>query len=432
MNITRRTWLIWLAGLLLLVGCQQTPMVTSTPTSISTLIPSLTPTAPPVPTETPTFLPTSTLTPSPTPTPLPATASLSAPLYIYHPNTLGVWRLAPGATDIEAVTPSNVEVSAFDVWLGDGRFAYGTPSGEAFVAFLGEEPRQIYAFESDLDVDVHVNALAWSPDGAWLVYGLRVEDAVLEKETRDAVEPLTGVWLWSVAEDRHVQLVENRYLTLPAEDETGGVGRLRIMTQPSWSPAGEALLFTGSYWEWTDVLWLDPVLPDPAAAELYDPQSQDAWSSGAWTRDGQGVLLSGLNYAAFGGLVWVDRTTLVTETLVSGMETRLYVADAAASPDGIAFFANDEERGLHLYLGQRSGGDFEFAPVELGDLDCPYLGDVAWSPNGAHAALPCRGNVKVVAVDGSLNLDLAPFLPPLTGDWYWRLRWGGIVQPTEP
>jgi hypothetical protein len=226
-------------------------------------------------------------------------------------------------------------------------------------------------------------------------------------------------------DDRHIQLAENKYLVLPSEEMSESVGRLRILTQPQWSPDGKAILFTGSYWEWADVLWFDPVVPDPTAAEMYEPDMQGAWSNGAWTRDGQKLLVSGLNYAAIGDLRLVDRTSLVTETLVSGEEAQLHVWDVIATPEGILFNASLLSADWALYRGQRTPAGFEYAPLDLSSVQCTSPSyEVTWNHAGTHAVMRCADGLRVVTFDDALSLDLTPFLSSLPQHEDWHMRWG--------
>jgi hypothetical protein len=329
----------------------------------------------------------------------------------------GVWRLDPGDTDVERITAPELDVPAFDVWLGDGRVAYATEMGCLYWVMPGEEPHLLYDAAGQAEDAPLIESVAWSPEGDELAFTLRH----LSEQTKS-----DGLWLLILGDETPTKLLDNRYL----DPSTGNVNDVRVIAHPIWSPDGSALLLTGHYWEWTDILWLDPVVLDPSEANLHDPPG-DVWLNGSWTGDGRSILLSGIGYSQYGDLALVQRDTGESELLLSGEAEGLFIHNAHELRAGIAFLAADAAGppDTRLYVGARGEGGFTYAAAgpDRGLCSPGYVREIAWDPAGELAVISCDQGAQLIYLDGAVDVDLEPFLGPLGGTGY-RLRafWGPV------
>jgi len=389
-------------------------------------------------------------TPSESVTPVPDSApgGLALPRSLYFLSTnrgpdedsRSVWRLAPGDTEVERVTPPDLWIRSFDVWLDDGRMAYGTRDGQLYVAIPGQEPRLLYDAGLQADDAVEIDSVAWSPEGTRLAYTVQV----LSYDPGSPGE-YDGLWLFALDSDTPVKLLNNRHL----EADYGNINDARNVSDPVWSPDGTALILTGHYWEWIDVLWLDPVAPDPNETNLHRthdqrpqcPQCPDFldqfWTGGSWANDGVQsrasglILLSGTNYGDFSDLVRVRRDFSAWERLIDGEAEDMFVYNAQELPDGIAFLArlSSDPQETRLYLGRQAEDGFRYAPAGPDHALCSPGGarGIAWDPAGRLAALSCERGAELISLDGTDVAgwaDLTPFLGPLAGEGHLQVTWG--------
>jgi hypothetical protein len=200
---------------------------------------------------------------------------------------------------------------------------------------------------------------------------------------------------------------------------------VRSISDPIWSPDGTALILTGHYWEWTDTLWLDPVAPDPSEANLHDV-SDELWITGAWARDSQSILFSGTDYSIFSDLVQVERDSNYSKQLLAGETEGLFIYNAQELPEGIAFLAYHDPQETQLFFGNQTENGFVYAPAGPNRYLCApgYVRDITWDPTGRLATLSCSQGVQIVSLDGTVDVDLTPFLGPLIGEDHLRIFWG--------
>ena len=357
---------------------------------------------------------------APLPTPTSKGVELPGSLYFLSTgptvgNPRGVWRLDPGDTELERVTPPDLDITSFDVWLGDGRMAYGTGSGQLYVVMPEQEPRLLYDAGLRADGAVEINSMAWSPEGTRLAYSLRYSNANVR-----ATGQADGLWLVTLNDGEPIKLLNNRHLDADQLD----VNAVRSISDPIWSPDGTALLLTGHYWEWIDVLWLDPLAPDEA--NLHD-LPDELWRTGSWAKDSRSILLSGANYAAFSDLVRVRRDSNESERLIAGETEGLYIYKARELPDGIAFLAFQvDSQETQLYLGRQTDDGFSYAPAGPDRYLCDsgHTRDIAWEPTGRLAVLSCSRGAQLVSLDGSIDVDLTSILGPLAGENDLKVFWG--------
>ena len=377
---------------------------------------SFTPGAPTLPLSTPTIFPTPHWG-----------AELPGAVYLLStdPSSTGrprsVWRLDPRRSQVERVTSPELDIPSFDIWPADGRIAYGTENGRLYVHLPEQEPRLLYDADPQAGSEVVVNSVVWSPEGERLAFSVRhlYQDHTESKQD--------GLWLISLRDEIPLKLLNNQYLNADASN----VNEVRIISDPIWSPDGTALVLTGRYWEWTDILWLDPVAPDPLEANLNDSPG-GLWLNGSWANDSQSILLSGINYSQFGDLASLRRDTDELDLLLSGEVEGLFIHHAQELPSGVAFLASDPTglQETRLYLGHRTEDGFVYAPAGPEHSLCSsgYVRDIIWDPAGELALLSCRQGVQLISLDGSVDTDITPFLGPLAGEESVDMLWGPDLE----
>ncbi len=408
---------------MLTVVAPATPVPTLPPSPLNTLEPY--PTAPPVPTELPA---------SPVPTELPA------PLYLFPREESGdgqtVWRLDPGDTQARRVILSDQRILSVDVWSGDGRLAYSTENGELYVALPGQEPHLLHEAGNWAGQPLAINSVAWSPDGTRLAYSVHYDtpDAARSIGDPDLAAQPTGLWILGLQHESHVQLLRNRYM----DYDTLDVNDIRVISDIVWSPDGAAVVLETSHWEWWDVFLVYPLSPGADEANLHDPEGF-AWRNGRWTRDSQKILLSGvaISSVSVSSLVQVDRDSMGYELLLDGDEIGGYISRAQELPDGIIFLMSPDAPGVEsttrLYLGRQTEDGFSYAPVGPERDLCPspsYIVEIEWNQTKSLAALSCNQGLQLISLDGSIDVDLAPFLGPLADlDYrYLDVLWGAAGE----
>jgi hypothetical protein len=437
-------WLLLTVLGLFLYGCTAT---TAEPTPSPPSLPSLEPVQPsrtPIgadprtaggPTaERPTFTPAPveapTLTPTSTPHPELRLEMLPRPLYFLaasqeQTHIKQLWRLDPGAAVVAPVTPAEVSIGAAAIWPEDGRLAYGTETGQLYGVWPGEAPRLLVDVwqsgeEGDADNIPSINGLAWSPDGERLAYSVR------SREDRNESK-VDGLWLLTLEDGTQMRLLENRYL----DPETNDVFDFQVARPVAWSPDGEALLARMGYWEWTDMVWLEPLAPVDDDSNVKDPEGQ--WVDAAWSLDGRSIWLSGLDRAVVSDLAQAGREQAEVTVLLEGETERLGFFWAQELPEGLAFMAYDETvNEAQLYLGQKTAEGFVYKAAGPSGRLCDQGGlwGLVWDPTGQWAAIRCESTVKLISLDGAVEEDLAPFLGPLSKEEQPAVFWGPEESPS--
>lgn len=235
------------------------------------------------------------------------------------------------------------------------------------------------------------------------------------------VEQLSGLWLLNLEDDARTRLVSNRHPSKGADDWPNG----HMYTDPIWSPDGTALILRVGHWEGSDIAWLDPLNYQSDEANLHDLPEQ-FWRHGSWTRDGQALLLSGTPYSDIDNLDRVDRLMGESERLVDGPAQGLHVWSAWDLPAGIAFVASSDYAGEdRLYLGRQDADEFVYTPAGSNHPLCnSYYSNAAWDPSGYLALVACGDQVRLISLDGIVDVDLTPFLGLAMNGEAPRVFWG--------
>ncbi|HEY47183.1 MAG: hypothetical protein AMJ88_09310 [Anaerolineae bacterium SM23_ 63] len=353
-----------------------------------------------------------------TPYPLPNTFELSVPVYILSQNQRGVWRLDPQAVELERVSPREWEITAFDVSATDGRMAFGTREGKVILALPGMEPHPILDLREESELPYYIRSLAWSPGGDQLAYAVYLDWDKVGSDPE--AEKMSGIWVWDLEKATHIHLIRNEYFP-----EDGDVNQLAAFTHPVWSPDGTGMIVTGYFWEWINILWLDPIEPDLDRLKLKKPLEW-FWGDASWTLDGRSILVSGLQYASICDLFRVDRETLVAETLIDGEEEQRFIFLAQELPEGIAFVSYDDDFDPRLYLGNPMGKGFQYEPIGPDDPLCTHVAvdSVIWDQTGRYALVSCHLDRRILSLDGRLDIDLDLYLGPMANEDHLALYWG--------
>ena len=116
---------------------------------------------------------------------------------------------------------------------------------------------------------------------------------------------------------------------------------------------------------------------------------------------------------------------------MDGDEAELAVLKAQEIPAGIAFLVREisfaeHTHSFHLYLGQTQADGFEYALAGPDRALCSggYVRDFIWHTEGQVAVLVCDRGLQLIALDGSIDLELTPYLGPLSDDNKLKVYWG--------
>jgi hypothetical protein len=341
-----------------------------------------------------------------------------------------VWALSPGDIQASRVTAEGISASAVDVWPGDNRLAYGTGNGQVWIALPGEAARMVFDAAPEAPYPPVIDSVSWSPDGARLAFTVQYAEDEASFQAGTTSEP-SGLWLYDLNQDQRTWLASNRYLT----PEQSDVNLLRALTAPVWSPDGTALLLTGIYWEWIDMLLFDPLEQAENDANLNE-MPEKGFGQAAWALDGSGIFLSGRQQASVGDLLRVSREDGTVQTLIDGEARELRVYNAVELPRGVTFLANCptcQPGDARLYIGQNLEDGFTFTETLLG----PLCGEaeplsIQWDAQGSLGAVDC-GEAGIRALRftsvGFENVDLQPFLVGTDGSQVEQMVWGGEIKP---
>jgi hypothetical protein len=369
--------------------------------------------------------------PTPFPSPNPDAAALAAvlPQSLYFLSTelrtpigalepQGVWRLDPGSTVVERVTPPDLDITSFDIRPGDGRISYGTRTGQIFTVSQDGQSNLLYDAGHATGKAFEIGSLDWSPNGEHLAFTMHFEAG-------DWASQKGGLWLTDEGGQAPVKLLDNHY----RDSELDNVAEVRKVREVDWSPDGSALLLKIGFWEYQDTLWLKPLIPDADEANLVDLPGVS--TDGTWASDSRSLLLSGLNRGVFSNLDRAIIETAGVERLLDGDKAELAVLKAQEIPAGIAFLLREisfaeHTHSFHLYLGQTQAEGFEYAPAGPDRALCSdgYVRDFIWHVEGQVAVLVCDRGLQLIALDGSIDLDLTPYLGPLSGENNLKIYWG--------
>ncbi len=325
-----------------------------------------------------------------------------------------LWSLDAATLTLEPLTPPVLNVTAVDVRSSDGTLAYGTSDGSIYL--LERDRRQPLVFQagSAPAENIFINSLDFSPDGQQLAFTTS-ERTVYGKGEQG------GLWLLDLAGGFASQLVGNRLL----KPEQSDVSQYREFIDADFSPDGSALLLKVSLWEYADLLVMRPVAADPTEANLYDPDGW--WREGVWVKDSASILLTEWSQEMSTDLArnWLGESKV--ETLVVGQEDGLFVRFPAHLPSGIAFIAweSTDNSVARLYLGIDQEDGFVYAPVGGGSPLCSgdLVTGIDWDDAGEMALVACYKSAEIRSLDGSLVIDITPYLAALYEHETLELFW---------
>jgi len=443
-RISRQTLGIGFSALLLLVvipGCRQSEVparqsnpsrtVVVTSSAMATVVDSESPS--PAPTATTEQDPAAAVTPAgqsePGPTPSNEPTSEGAPATLPYsililtrdlPTSSAIggphrlWSLDGNTLALEPLTPPVLSVTAVDVRHSDGTLAYGTSDGSIYL--LEGNGRQPLIYQAVLNPDEHItiSSLSFSPDGQQLAF-------TTSERSVYATGEQGGLWLLDLADGSAIMLAGNRLLQ-PGQND---VSQYREFIGVDYSPDGSALLLKVSFWEYADLLVMRPPDPDPTETNLYDPDGW--WREGAWTKNSASILLTEWSQEMSTDLArnWLGESQV--ETLVFGQEDGLFVRFPAHLPGGIAFVARDSTDNslARLYLGGDQEAGFVYEPAGGGQPLCSgdFVTGIDWDEPGEMALIACYKSAEIRSLDGSVAIDLTPYLFPLFDNTTLELHW---------
>ena len=226
-------------------------------------------------------------------------------------------------------------------WSPSGNeFAYGNHEGVHIRNLDTNEDRLI------VRIDENPSDIAWSPDGAWIIYkfmegdgfsGFRIvsPDGQTKRTIYQDQDAILSGADWSPASDRIVfargvfpgESAELYVLDIPANVATVLMGTHSLYITPRWSPNGEWIAFT----EWPRTVAV--IRPNGTDIKRLSPQEESA-DSPAWSPDG-----SRLAFSAESGLYVTSPETGTLEVLAE----RGNHPDWSPSGTEIAFVAGESD-----------------------------------------------------------------------------------------
>lgn len=300
-----------------------------------------------------------------------------------------------GGTPSSARTPGDFTLEEFvsTSSLVDGAVPDWSPDGST-ILFLGRgtlwtidagggDPEAIPA--------EGVTSPAYSPDGAWIGY--------VSSASGNGQE----LWLWSISEQRAVQLTDLGARTLAW----------------SWSPDGRHIAFSNSLRGNYDIYTVS--VPDGEVKRLTADTRYDVQPT--WTPDGSGIVFVRMDQW------WIHHDVIAIDA-ATGAGERLIVSDrdwmdyrtgqefgpGQVSPRGdLVLFRSYRSGWINWWLAPMEGGEPRPLAPEAADQSSqkPFRGYARWSPDGTMVAytsnLKGRQVLRVASVDdGTVHTLFAP------------------------
>lgn len=376
----------------------RTPVITRVPDL--GILPTSTP-LPVTPTLAPTVTPLPTFGPPPggaiPPTPLPAGALVQPVPAISNPN---IALTGSGAALIDPRTLQLVQPA----WLTGGLVAADVgPGGQVAVVDAQDPAYPAYGMALRVagetlvgsplpSASIRFTEVAWSPNGRALAFIAETPGARGDGSQRIGDTPSDGLWVWTLAPGSATQFthhaLHNRYEYIYGRDAA------RIVEDLAWSQDSSRLLVR-----------LSRAGGFPGYLGLIAPNA-DAESDpliirheyGSWSRNGQRILVSGLQTDRGPVLGWVNPADLSLTVLLDGSAAGLWMQDAVELAEGrIAFVGapysagNPPSTNSGLYV---FGGG---SALRVADLGAGPVRDVAWNEARTAAIVQLANGQTVVA-----------------------------------
>jgi hypothetical protein len=378
------------------------------------------------------------------------------PRSLYYLTDGSVWVIRHDTSTAERVTPSESIVTAFDVWPDDGRLAYATKSGKLYVMMPGSSPDLLLDLDGKAEKPAFITGMDFSPRGEALAFTVDF-DGQGDNVMMNYPSYPSGLWMMNIFDRQATWLKSNHYLNTIE----GDVNLFEIFYAPVWSPDGLSILVSGGYYEWSNMSWFFPL--KYAEDKTYQHSLPSApngggpatWTNGSWMPDGQGLLLSGVGYATYGDLMWVDRATGDSKPLIDGEMAKLYIHDAYAVPEDA--YLPGETEGIHsgpnrylflascpdcadsqaqrLHVRVFINGSLQgqaVGPENLCTLSDQYGNrnyprSIIWTPDFAGGVLICGPNeisILDMRKDVSQTVDILPYLSGVPSGETPIFKWG--------
>ena len=300
-----------------------------------------------------------------------------------------------GGTPSSARTPGDFTLEEFVATssLVDGAVPDWSPDGST-ILFLGRGTLWTIDANGGDPVAIPaegVTSPAYSPDGAWIGY--------VSSASGNGQE----LWLWSISEQRAVQLTDLGARTLAW----------------AWSPDGRHIAFSNSLRGNYDIYTVS--VPGGQVKRLTTDTRYDVQPT--WTPDGSGIVFVRMDQW------WVHRDVIAIDA-ATGAGERLIVSDrdwmdyrtgqefgpGQVSPRGdLVLFRSYRSGWINWWLAPMEGGEPRPLAPEAADQSSqkPFRGYARWSPDGGMVAytsnLRGRQILRVASVDdGTVQTLFAP------------------------
>lgn len=283
-----------------------------------------------------------------------------------------------------------------------------------------------------------IDHAAWSADGRWVAYDLRIASSLWiasrEQEVHRVARP-SGRWAWSPTDARLALMRGSRLTVIDAatgrETDLGSTSADEDTIGPVWSPDGTRILFGvrgGTLYS------VDAANGDRSVFVRLEGGELDSVDGIEWSPDGDHVAIPMYLDVGHVRLYVTDGDGSNQRVLVEDLHPGGWSVwasdpspDTAWSPDGTqllyADFSAPNDRRLEIWTASIDGSAPRRIAWNLNDECCIDGGGPAWSPDGSHIAFETDRRLVVVDAEGKGDLGPIDRLTYLSwrnvGGWYW-------------